>query len=457
VTRKKKNKPAPQPTPPVPRRRSPRRALWLGLTVLALTVLGGSWWIWGRTSEVPVPDPPKIDLTGYDPAIVAVVNQARDELVKSPRSSAAWGRFGMVLRAHNFRDEARHCWEVAERLDPTEPRWPYYLGVFFLEQKPSEALPKFMRAVELCGDDPPCVRLQLAEMLLSEGQLEDAQKHFERIFERHPTDPRARLGLARLKLQRDRPGESLELLSAPGGVAFGKKAFHQLRAQVQQQLGNKEAAEEELRQAADLPKDPAWPDRFLEQVSSLQVGQHGRNQSAARLLDQGQVKEAHMLLEQIVRDYPDSEQGWLLLGKTRLQLHLGAEAEKALRKAEKLAPESPDVQCHLGVALLQQDQHQAARTHLSKAIELKPDYAEAYYCLARCLVKAGDRPAAIEALRSAVRHKPQFGDAHLFLGELLVQAGDYTEALTPLQDALRLKPNDERAKQFLELAKQHQK
>jgi tetratricopeptide (TPR) repeat protein len=57
-------------------------------------------------------------------------------------------------------------------------------------------------------------RLRLAETLLIVGPPEEAAEHFERLRQRHPDSPAARLGLARARRQQGRTAEARELLDA---------------------------------------------------------------------------------------------------------------------------------------------------------------------------------------------------------------------------------------------------
>src|SRR5262245_23756992 len=98
---------------------------WLVLAVGAILITGVAAWLVLRPAG---PAPPAVDLVGADPAIAAAVEVAQADVRAKPRSAAAWGRLGQVLRAHNFGDAANVCFARAEQLDPTEPRWPYLQG-----------------------------------------------------------------------------------------------------------------------------------------------------------------------------------------------------------------------------------------------------------------------------------------------------------------------------------------
>src|SRR5437868_5647204 len=117
------------------------RVLLLGALALVGSALltGAGGYLWYQSTA---PRPPALDLEGKDPAIVAAVQEARTAVLQASRSARAWGQLGMVLAAHQFTAEANACFAQAERLNPKEPRWPYYQGVALSLGDPEAAIPK---------------------------------------------------------------------------------------------------------------------------------------------------------------------------------------------------------------------------------------------------------------------------------------------------------------------------
>src|SRR5438132_8238238 len=215
------------------KRRRLRRflSLFLGIILSA----GGVGYLWFRSAP---PAPPEVVLTDMDPGVVKVVQDSRAAVRQSPRSAAAWGRLGMALVVHDFHAEANHCFAQAERLDPRDPRWPYYQGITLFLGDPKAAIPKLRRAVALCGDQPDVPRLRLAETLFAQGYVNEATEQFRRALQHAPDNARAHLGLARLAYERNDPEESRKHLSQSIVSPFTRRAAHALRAEVYQRQGN---------------------------------------------------------------------------------------------------------------------------------------------------------------------------------------------------------------------------
>jgi tetratricopeptide (TPR) repeat protein len=433
----------------VPRGRRLAAGIAAVLGVLVFAAGLGRYLWYGRSA--PAPNPPAVVLAGRDPEVVAVVERATATVRESPRSAAAWGRLGMVLQAHDYLADARACFVEAQRLDPRDARWPYYLGMNLSSLgEPDAALPELRRAAELCGEDLAIARLRLAELLLQQGHTDEAAEQFRQVLRQDPGHPRAHLGLARVARARGDFPESLAHLAHSRSSPFARKGSAELLAEVHQRLGDRAAADRELHEAAGLTEDRAWPDPFRQEIERLK---RGRQEYIARLkplLARGREVEALALLQERVREDPDSEWAWQWLGQQLLQAKQFAAAERALREAARLRPDSAETLFNLGVALYRQDNTREAADCFRRAAALKPDHALAHFNLGQCLRKQGNRADAIEAFRAAVRWKPTFGDAHTKLGDLLLQDGHHAEALIHVQDALRLNPEDAQARKLLE-------
>jgi tetratricopeptide (TPR) repeat protein len=436
------------PSPAVPRRG--RRRVLAALLLGGVLLAGGAglvcWFAW----PVPSAPPPTLDLTHMDPAVARAVAEARDQVLKTPRSADAWGNLGMVLLGHQLLPEAADCFTQAERLADKEAQWPYLHAVAVQRTDPETAVAELRRALDRGGDEAGVARLRLAELLLEQGRFEEAESEFHEALKANPDDARALLGLARVENQRDDPAASLPHLERAATDPHARKAATLLMAEVHQRLGDGTAAERDLRAANALPPDAPWPDPLVQEASGAATGQLVLSAHANQLLMEDRVPEAVALLQKILHDYPESNRAWFLLGKGLMREDNLAGAETALREATRLAPAADEYQYDLGTVLFSRGQPAAAAECFRKATELKPDFARAYYNLGHCLKQLGDRDGAVTAFRNAVRSEPRLAAAHANLGELLAQEGRTDEALLHLRQAVEYEPGDAHARQLLE-------
>jgi tetratricopeptide (TPR) repeat protein len=408
---------------------------------LALTVLVAVACGWYLLRPRPAPEPPEVNLANSDRDVAETIQKAQEAVRAKPRSSEAWGRFGIVLLAHDFRAEANTCFAEAERLDPREPRWPYLQGMILQRGTPEQALPKLRRAVELCGKES-APRLRLAEELLAQGQLDSAEEMFEAAD--HPDEEfnmRVLLGFARIGVARGHAEENLDLLRGLTQDPRTRKAAHILLAEVYGRTPGKEkeaAAEREV--VARLPDDVDWPDPYLKDVFDARRGKKACIETVNQLRRQGRLREAAGLLKDGTGRYPDSDYVWMAYGRVLADLHDQAGAVYAYGKAIALAPDRFEPRYRLGLALYDQRALAEAADAFRVAARLSPADARAHFWLGKVLQTSGrvaDLPEAIAAYRAALRCQPNYAEAQRGLGVLLVGVAREAELAGHLQCLLR--------------------
>jgi tetratricopeptide (TPR) repeat protein len=403
---------------------------------------------WLAHDRFTAPAPPAVSLADADPAVAEAIEAARRDVGRKPRSAATWGRLGLLLRAHGHVPESSHCFAQAERFDRGDPRWPYLQGTALQSDDPEAALGYLVRAAGLCGGEPDAPQLVLAEVCLHLGRLDEAERQFRQVLGRDPDNARGHLGLGRLACERGRPRDALAHLERSAAGRLTQQASRALLAQAYQQLGDTAAASRERALAVELPGDPPWPDPFQEEVQALMLGRQARLARLQTLHRQGRVGEARALARVLEKDYPDVY--WLVEGRGQMSRGDFTAAERALRRAADLAPDSVEAHFDLGTVLFEQRDYRAAADCFRTVTELEPVHGLAYLCLGRCLAGQGDRAGALRAFEAAVRYMPQHAEARRELGALLAREGRTDEAVAQLRQALQLQPGDTKARELLD-------
>ncbi len=386
--------------------RRPRARLAVAVAA-ALALVGAAVAAWAWTRPRP-PQPPQPELTDADPEVAEAVREARDGVLRAPRSAAAWGGYGQVLRAHDFAAEANICFAEAERLGPAEPRWPYLRGLTLVLTEPGPGIDCLGRAARLGEAGPSAPRLRLAEALLEQGRLDEAEAHLQPALGREPASCRARLGLAQAAFAREEWREGLRRLEGCVQDEHCRKRALALSAEAWARLGEPGRAAAALKEAAELPDDRPWPDPFVREVEQLQVGRRLALVRADALARQGRGWEAVALLEATVRRHPDAAQAWLLLGQTLVRLKDPERAEQALSQAVQVAPETVEAWFQLGVARFFLGKPRGAGDAFRETIRLKPDHALAHFNLGHCLKQSGEIAGAAAEFREALRCRPDY-------------------------------------------------
>jgi tetratricopeptide (TPR) repeat protein len=381
-----------------------------------LAVVAGGFWLWSRPKA---PEPPRLDLEQVDPEVAEAITEARDEVLREPHSSLAWGRLGVVLWAHDYGVEANLCLAEAERLDPSEPRWPYVQGLALQRTDPAASLLCLRRATEGSGDGDSLVpRLRFAEALLDTGQLDEAEVHLQEASRRDAGNLRIRLDLGRLAVLRENWPAAVEHLTVCSTDPHARRSALRLRAQAYRRLGKAELGEQDEVSAGKLPEDERWPDPYEEEGARMQRGWRARLMAAENLRRAGRLEQAIALLQETAKKYPPSTMAWLRLTELLHGLGRFEQAEQVCLEAAQADPDEAQAWFWLGVFQLLRNSPDEAAGNLRRAIHLKPDHALAHFSLGNALRELKDPSGAAEEFRAALRCRPDYEPARRALKEL---------------------------------------
>lgn len=454
------------PTPrPAPTGRRRRRARLAGLVTLLLIGGGAAWWF-SRPVPYEPPEPPSFPAQdGADPAVVSATGEARAKVLANRRDGPAWGDLGMVFGAHGFESEADQCFAVAERLDPKDPRWPYFRGLFAAVSNPGDTAGHLRRAL---AANPPAdaraaVRLQLAEVLFERQDVDAAEALFREELARAPDDPRARFGLAQIALTRGDRGAAREAFAALADNPYARARAAAQASALARADGDLDAARRFEERARRAGADPSWPDPYRVELRKKEVGQSGLLREVDALVAAGQTFRATELLLELVRDHP-TPRLLVTAGIHLAKLRNFDRAEAVLRECLRQDPTNSQANYFLCVVLFERAgqlaPHQRAEAQLlfrdavkagRAAVATKPDHGLAWLYLGRALLGTDEPVAAVEALRQAVACRPEFVDTHLHLAEALAATNERAEAVRSAQNAEKLaQPGDPRPRQLLD-------
>ncbi|HWG42547.1 MAG TPA: tetratricopeptide repeat protein [Gemmataceae bacterium] len=431
-----------------------RFALWTAALLTAIALVGTVLWFVHPFSAPPTP--PLVPLYEAEPGVSALIEKSRERVLREPRSAQAWGCLGQAFIANDMEAESQICFAEAERLDPSNPRWPYYQGGSLLNQGDREtALPYLRRAVERCAvseRDNHAPQLTLAETLLTLGRQEEAEEHFRQVLERQADNPRARYGMALVASARqDWESSRSQLLRCVGSPFVQRKARVQL-AIVSQRLGDEASADKFRRQADALPPDPEWIDPFVTEYLLWAVKKQSRYRLVESLETTGRLKEAVTVLQPMLSEYPNDYLPWVTLARVLGQLGEYDRAEQVMREALRLAPEKVQSHYYLSLMLLMQAEkatrngdrdraeklYQEAAQRARETLAIKPDYGFAHMALGLSLKGLGQRDNALAALRQAVLCNPEQAELHFHFGELLAEDGRQKESRQQLEEAIQI-------------------
>lgn len=404
-------------------------------------------------SSPKAPPLPKVELSGIDSMVVAAIHQAEQRVKKSPTTAQLWGNLGITYWVNELREPGRECIQKAQGLEPENGKWIYLEGLTFLPENIEKAIPLIEEAANLLDLKNYAPRLRLANILSEDGRINEAEPHYIKILENHPSNPMAELGLGRVAMASGNSKNAIQHFQNCKNHEFTKKAANNALASLYLRTNQPELATQAQQIADSIQKDANWPDPYIDEASKYKLGLTAWLDSAGKLVRRGQYGSALPLLDKIIANYPETGQAYIYLAKIRLAERKFSEAESALQNALKYEPDSVEARVQLGVTLMWQKRFSESIVELEDAINRSPDLAEAHYNLGLSLASNNQLKAAAEAFSDAIRLKPSLPDSYIGLATMLVRTNQRNEAIQTLEKAMKVAPNHPRISAMLEQLK----
>ena len=320
---------------------------------------------------------------------------------------AAVGELGRLYHAYGLEESAEDAYREAERLDPTDSRWPYYLGFLHQVRGNQRAAAEAFERVRRLTPDDPAARIRLARARLELGEIESAETLFRRSLERdRPMAAAAHAGLARIAVARGRHAAAAEHYAEALALQPRATRLHYPLALALKELGETARSQEHLRRRGDAPV--GFPDPLAEGIDREAGG-------AALHVNRAGIALAEGRHEVALAEY---------------RLAVAADPANATARNE------------LGMLLAAGGDLAGARRELEEAGRLEPDNPAHMEALARVLAAGGDEEAALPLFRQAVMLDPGRAAGHLQLAAALARSGRYAEARASFDRVLELDPAD---------------
>ena len=344
------------------------------------------------------PAVPEIPLSGIDPVVATQISNTVAEVNAARRSGTAWGKLGMVLKSAGLPRSANNCFAEAEKLDPKNPRWPYFQGGYDNLQR------------SIARGAPELVHIRLGEVLLELGRVPDAEKHFRAA--------NYALGLGQIACAQGKWVEALPHLEKARENKYTTQAATALLASTNLRLGRTNEARALSTEAAEMPPDPPWPNAFDDELKQYAVGKRTWIEQAQEALGRSDLPAAGPIIERLVTQYPNSSEGWLYLGRACVIQSTLVVAEQALSRHLQLDPASVDGHLQMGLVRYRQNRLADAAKEFQAALQSKPDSENAHFFLGQVLRRMGDNKGAAQSFQNALRCEPAFTAARNALDEV---------------------------------------
>ena len=383
------------------------------------------------------------------------------ERSSSPDALAeALGGLGKLYHRNRIEAEAEICYREAARLQPDDPRWPYFLGrLLYKWNRLEEAAAAFEDARKL---DPETVAnvLWLAEVQLALADFAAAEERLNHALELSEGNARAHYGLGRIASFREDWPKAVEHfrivleqqpdaseVAYPLGIAYRALEKRELADKYLAQRGDGAVRfEDPLGRALSSKKNEQVSSRALlvKATSQVQAKRYGRAEKIQQqALDAATTEEDRIAaLAPLGTTQVLLTQRLLAKGEIPAAREKLTEAIRNLQGALEADPTRGPTWFFLGRAFTIQGDNQQAIEALQTAVEQDGSQVRSHQFLADALRRAGRFEEALEHSQRVIALESAGGQGLYFTALTLVRLGRFDEACSFLEDAHRSLPND---------------
>lgn len=281
-------------------------------------------------------------------------------------------------------------------------------------------------------------QLQLAVLDLAEKHYKDSEQRFRLVYQKHPADLRALMGIAETYDQQGQYDKAIELLQAElaknpgrlelktalGNVAVEAKKYDLAIAQYQAVIAARPEASDiyvKLGRTLALKQDYNGAMRAFEKAKQLRPNDPDAYLQLAILVDhQGNRATARQVYEQVLKMRPDQPLALNNLAYLLAETGTAADLDQALQLAQKARqklPDDPDIADTLGWIYIKKNLTTNALNLFQSIMAMEPKlspghpFSSYHYHYALALAQSGDKPQARKELKAALDRKPSAEEA----------------------------------------------
>jgi tetratricopeptide (TPR) repeat protein len=381
--------------------------------------------------EVPSPQ-----LEGVEPRVREALVAAQRLVEARPSDAGAWGAYGMALDAHRQTAPATTAYREAQRLDPEEFRWAYFLAGLLQYSDPVEAVRCYRQAVEIDPGYAPA-RVRYGETLETLGRMEEAEAQFREATRLAPDDPLGWFGLGRFELARGDVERAVEHLERAYRLDRGIQAVVATLSRALFRAGQAERARALANEARGLPRMTHHRDPRRAAVRALAVDSESYLQRSRTYQEVGQLDRALAELAALAELEPDRADVHVARADLFDRMRRPQDALASARRALEIEPERTDARAVLAGTLLKLERFEEAGAEARRVLAREPRSFHMLLVAAMAEARSGDVERAIEQVDRA--WEARTGDPELrgLLRRLLVDFGESFVAIGARQEGLR--------------------
>ena len=347
------------------------------------------------------------------------------------------GALAMIYHANFFYPQAKACYRTAMRLQPKNPRWPYYIADIDEKMGGSEEATALLeKAIALEPGYEPA-RLKLANAYFKAGRIGEAESAFQNLLEKTAAAPFALLGLGRIAVSRRDWTKAEDYLqraiaSVPRfGVAL------RLLAAVYSRIGRPDQAAL-TQDRATFESFYELPDPWIEELDPYCYDIAGLVRLATDALRRQNRQRAYKLCEQALFIEPDNAKNTMAVAMALYNSQSRSVSLPVFRKVTLLEPRNEDAYYHMAAMDVESNQLETAEKIFRRILEINPRSTWAYVGLGDIRFRRREIDGAAEFYRKARDLDPRSARVLYGLGTIEYEKKNRRQAIRFFEDALRI-------------------
>lgn len=415
-----------------------------GLASVALVTIAACSEPKVEVTPIPVPE-----TSAFEPSVRTKLTESRaelDRIIASKPSNRelgnAYGEMAMVYHAQDLLKAAEIAYDNARKLSPREIRWPYLEGHMFNDSaRPVEALRMFEVALAIDSNDLPTL-ISLGQVYFQQGELDKAQKLFEKALPNKGGKAAAETGLGKIAMSRRDYRKAARHFEEALKLWPGATRLYQPLSVAYRALGENAKADEAVARFDITGVEPSIPDAAADALASKVAASKVLLRRGQREGKAGRFDLAEVAFRAAFAADPTNAEVLANLGISLANLGRIEEAQKALEDSVKMDDKSAVAQMSLGVVYDRQGMDQQAAEHYENALRLDPENAQAAAYLADVRMRQGKPDKAIELYEKAQAASSGSMRMQLAIAMANIKAGHYLEARKILEPMVVAQPNN---------------
>ncbi len=152
-------------------------------------------------------------------------------------------------------------------------------------------------------------------------------------------------------------------------------------------------------------------------------------------------KEELELAEKLIREFPGSDDSFVIMGNLKFRHGDAIEALNFWNKALKINPKRTDVYRSMGWLFLKRGEFEESIAQYRKALEIEPRLPDVHSNIGHALMMSGRHHEAVEELEKELQVSPHSSFAYFLLGQIYLLQKEYQKAKEYYEAAIKIKPD----------------